>query len=78
MNKKTACLGLCMILTSSIILADNPFGDNKLETEESTSYKSNNNANVKVSKEQETQKDNSNSSENKTSQYTVVKGDYLY
>ena len=78
MNKKTACLGLCMVLTSTIVLADNPFGDNKIGTEESTTYKSNKNSNVKVSIKQETQKDNSNSSENKTSQYTVVKGDCLF
>lgn len=75
MIKKIAGLGLCMILTSSIVLAENPFDDNTVKVEGSASNQSTNTANLTVSNEK---KDSSNVSEAKTSQYTVVAGDYLF
>ncbi len=80
MNKKTAGFGLCMLLASSIVLADNPFGNNSVVLDKSESDDSLASVNVTVSEEKEakeTKKANT-SADTKTSQYTVVVGDYLF
>ena len=76
MNKKLAFLSLCVLLPSSILLAENPFDDNSVVINDSTSLKATAET-AKVATTEENSQKASASSEAKTSEYTVVLGDCL-
>ena len=73
MVKKTAALGLCVFLTSSIVLADSPYNNSSVTLKKSASNELKDTVTGMGSSKNET-----SVSDSKTFQYTVVKGDYLY
>ena len=81
MIKKIAGLGLCIFFASSVVLADNPFGNNTIDNEETVSGKSIKNTNTTINTKTISSVtgygSSSSSSSTQTSQYTVVKGDHL-
>ena len=77
MRKRTAYLWLSILLAASVCYAENPFAEEEVNVKNSKNSSSSETAEISV-KEDASSVKNDTAKDNKTSEYTVQSGDYLF
>ena len=77
MRKKTAYLWLSILLATSVCYAGNPFDDEKITVNNTSNSSSLETADINI-KEDTSSAKNDTAEDNKTTEYTVQTGDYLF